>query len=239
MEPTSPVINRPVINPQIIQKKLILGFIEMNCLKKYLSIGLGIIVLMVIWVNLSSPLVATVTGTGKVDAPAANVSLSLSLVSTDPVVKNAIDSVVTKVSNIRKILMNNGILEKDIIESQITIVNPSVGSNGYKASISVGAVSNSILGVNDLINKLYEGGADTISQPYFSTDKQNELEDKALALALEDAKTKANDIAKKNWKLFKKVITITSQSSGNNSTAASKSNSFKIAVAVSVSYQMW
>ena len=94
-----------------------------------------------------------------------------------------------------------------------------------------------------MVSQLYSAGAIVVAQPVLSADKQQELEAQAMNEAMADAKKQANDLAKKNRKLIKKIVLITQASSASTATITSKTeslgNEFKIAKAVQVSYKMW
>jgi uncharacterized protein YggE len=90
-----------------------------------------------------------------------------------------------------------------------------------------------------------------VAQPVLSVDNKTELENQAFAAALKDAKSNASEVAKRNWKLFRKIIAVEQVTSPSTSTVTSRADVitenqetitggvFKIVKAVSVSYKMW
>jgi uncharacterized protein YggE len=77
-----------------------------------------------------------------------------------------------------------------------------------------------------------------------SVENVNALDAQAYTSAMQDAGKKAASIASRNLKFIKKIVMVSSQSSGNTSTATSNSETtqngvFKIVELVSVSYKMW
>lgn len=214
--------------------------------KKGIIIFLAVIfgVFIITWIN--SPLVVTVTGTGELSVPATSATVSFTVSANDSSPQGAMDQVKTKTSNLRQVLRTTGIDEKEIMESQITVVPAAAyvaGATGYQASITMGAKSLNVAGVDSLVSQLYSNGAIVVAQPVLSADKQSELEAQAMNEAMADAKKQANDLAKKNLKLIKKIVLITQASSASTATVTSKTeslgNEFKIAKAVQVSYKMW
>lgn len=196
------------------------------------------------WIN--SPLVVTVTGSGELSVPATAATVSLTLTVSDSSPQGAIEQVNTQIKNVRLVLQTSGIEEKEIMESQITTVPVAAyvaGASGYQASVSLGAKTFNVAGVDALVANLYKSGATVVSQPVLSADKQEELEAQAMDEAMKDAQKQARDLAKQNFKLIKKIVLITQASSGSTATVTSKTesmgNEFKIAKAVQVSYKMW
>lgn len=201
-------------------------------------------VCFIAWIN--SPLIVTVTGSGELLAPAAAATVSFTASANDVSIQGAMDQVKTKAKNLRQVLRSTGIDEKEIMESQVTAVPAAAyaaGASGYQASVSMGAKTLNVVGVSDLVSLLYSGGAAVVAQPVLSADKQVELEAKAMDEAMNDAKKQARDLAKKNFKLIKKMVLIAQASSGSTATVTSKTESlgsqFKIVKAVQVSYKMW
>ncbi|MBU1322468.1 SIMPL domain-containing protein, partial [Patescibacteria group bacterium] len=208
----------------------------------FLAVIFGVFIIT--WIN--SPLVVTVTGTGELSVPATSATVSFTVSASDASPQGAMDQVKTKASNLRRVLQSTGIEEKEIMESQVTAVPAAAyvaGATGYQASITMGAKSLNVAGVDALVSQLYSNGAIVVAQPVLSADKQSELEAQAMNEAMADAKKQANDLAKKNLKLIKKIVLITQASSASTATVTSKTeslgNEFKIAKAVQVSYKMW
>lgn len=214
--------------------------------KKCWVMFLAVIFLMILWTGFSSPLVVTVTGTGELSVPVTLANVSFTVSSSDTSAQGAMNQVKTKAANLRQVLQSTGIDEKEIMESAVTVVPAAAyaaGASGFQASITMGAKTFNVAGVNELVSLLYNGGATIVAQPVLSADKQAELEAKAMDEAMADAKKQANELAKKNWKFIKKVVAISQASSASTATVTTKTeslgNQFKIAKAVQVSYKMW
>ena len=208
----------------------------------------GIAILLILfWTWISSPMIVTVTGKGEVNVPATNATVTFAVMSGDPSPQGAITSVNAKTNAIKNFLKSNGVSEADIATSQVTAVPASLttaGGTGYRATISMSAKTTNVANVAMLVSSLYLNGVDAVSQPVLSVENENALDAQAYTSAMQDAGTKAASIASKNMKGIKKIIVVSSQSSGTTSTASSTSGTaqngvFKITESVSVSYKMW
>ena len=218
--------------------------------REYVKKGLLVFLLVIFgafiitWIN--SPMMVTVVGTGEVRVSATYATLSLTITGNGSNVTEAIKNVNTKAGNLKQLLISRGVGEVDLLESPLTIypmAAVSAGATGFSASVSLSAKVYDESGVNELVADLYNNGAAIVAQPVLSADKQQELEAQAMNEAMADAKKQANELAKKNRKLIKKVINIQQASSASTATVTSKTgflgNEFKIAKAVQVSYKMW
>lgn len=219
--------------------------------RRILPALVAIVFLMLFWNWVNSPVIATFTGTGSVNVPATNATVSFSLLSSDASAQGAIASVKGKAGAIREVIKATGVPEEDILESQVTAAPAQTG--GYQALISMGAKTIHVVNISNLIGTLYANGASVVSQPTLSVENKADLEAKAIDEAMKDAKKQASVFALKNWKFIRKMIAVSRQSSGSTSTATSKADVltesssqeaaangvFKIVKAVSVSYKMW
>jgi uncharacterized protein YggE len=199
---------------------------------------------IITWIN--SPLVVSVTGTGEVSVPATSASISLSALAVSPTPLEAINQVKSRVSDLRQTLRSSGIDEKDIVESAVTAVPAAaytVGASGYQASVTLSAKTADVAGIGNLVSGLYSAGAGVVAQPVLTAEGQEQLEQKAMDMAMQDAKKKAAIMARKNFKFIKKIIAVQQASSGSTATATTKTEAadteFKLTQAVSVSYKMW
>lgn len=224
--------------------------------KNLLMIFGSIAAVMVFWVWISNPMLITVTGTGEVSVPATNATLSLTLSSTDNSISAAVTSLNTKADAMRQFLITKGVAEGDIAQSQVTAVPAGLvtaGASGFQARISMAAKTTHVSDVSSLVADLYTNGALVVAQPVLSVENQSKLDQEALDKALKDANSQAFKLGLKNWKVIKKVVSITQVSSPSTSTSTTKADSatenantvaalngvFKILKAVSVSYKLW
>lgn len=224
---------------------------DFSYLKKPLLFSLLLLVVLAVYLYLSSPLEITVFGTGEVDVPAtsATISLTVSEMADDPM--TAAGNLKTKVGKIKAVLLQNGVKEEDIVEAQPRIlpaVLASPGSSGYQASQTIGGKTNQVEITSTLTALLYDQGASLVSQPVLSIEDQSQWEEKAVEQAFRDAKDRANQLAKKYRKLFKKIVFITQSQSPTTGTVTSRGqiteesaslDTLKITSVVSVTYRMW
>lgn len=115
-----------------------------------------------------------------------------------------------------------GIEEKDIQTQslniyQMDVYNPSTGTSEKKewyASNSVNVKIKDISRVADFTMLLTSTGADNIWGPNFTIDNSMTAGDSLINLAIENARQKAEEIAKKTGKKLGKVIVVQESSSG-------------------------
>lgn len=230
---------------------------QMNMNTKNLLMIFGsIAAVMIFWVWISSPMLITVTGTGEVSVPATNATISLTLSSTDNSISTAVTSLQVKADAMRQFLITKGVAESDIAQSQVTAVPAGLitaGATGFQARISMAAKTTHVADVSSLVADLYTNGALVVAQPVLSVENQSKLDQEALDKALKDANSQAFKLGLKNWKIIKKVVSISQVSSPTTSTSTTKADNatenentvaalngvFKILKAVSVSYKLW
>ena len=233
------------------------GFLEKVNIKKYIFPFLAIIFFMVFWQWISSPMIVTVVGIGEVNVPATNAAISFNISAIDSSSpQGAISSVSARADAIRRILIDFGIDEKDITQSQVYTLPAkfvTAGAMGFQASIAMSVKTTQVSKISDLVASLYANGVGMVSQPVLSVENKQALNMQAYESAIKDAKKKAAKIGNKNWKFIRKIIMINSQSSGTTSTSTTNADAsdqtetngvpqngvFKIIEAVSISYKMW
>jgi len=214
----------------------------------------GIVILaMIFWAGISSPMIVTVTGTGQASVPATNATVSFTLSATDNSIQNAVSAVLAKADTMRKYLQSKGVADSDIAQSQVTAIPAALataGAGGFQATVSMAAKTTHVTEVSTLVSDLYVNGALVVSQPVLSVENQDLLDQQAFNAALKDAKDQAWKIGVTNWKFIQKIIAISQVTSPSTSTSTTKADVlasgvaatngvFKIVKAVSVSYKMW
>lgn len=225
--------------------------------KKIVFYALGALIVVALYLYISSPMVVTVTGVGEVSAPASNATISFTLSASDPSnPQGAVSNVNAKALALRTFLIGQGIAEGDIAESQVTAVPSNLitsGASGYQATIAMAAKTVHVSDISTLVSSLYSQGALVVSQPILSVENQDSLDNQALNSAMKDAKAQATKIGNSNWKFIRKIVSISQVSSPSTSTSTTKADAvtasndqvaaqngvFKIVKAVSVSYKMW
>lgn len=254
MEPT---FTQKVEAPPPLQQSSNFSFKQMDFTWKKLLIGLGfILVVLIMWQWISSPMIVTVSGVGTVSVPASSATITASVSVDSDSAQNAFSQIKAKTEALKAILIRSGVSEEDISVSQITsvplnLVNP--GTYGFQAGLQIGVKTKNVSSIGDLVADLYAGGASLVTQPTLAVDDQGSLETKAINEAIKDAKSKINPIALKNLKLFRKIVLLDIQSTSTTSTSTSKADTiteakdavaaqngvFKIAKVASISYKLW
>ena len=233
----------------------------LNCacgfsLKKLLISLILLIVGVFLWQWISSPMVVTVQGLGEVSVPATSASINLTIKASASTSSASIDAVKSKSENIRTLLIANGINESDIAESQVTSYPAGLviaGAEGFESSIQISAKTSNIAGVSELVGSLYNAGAALVNQPVLNVENQDKLEEEATKKALKEAKEQIRKISLRNFKLIRKAVAISEQSSDPSSTSsvrpeffsqdfteeAAAKGTFKLAKLVTISYKLW
>ena len=229
----------------------------MNFSFKKVLVMLGVVLaVLVLWQLVSSPMVVTVTGVGKVSVPATNAQVSVTISLNSDTAQSAMAAVKAKADSIKAILIGSGVAESDISESQITSYPASLaaaGATGYQAAMQIVAKTTHVSTVGDLVASLYSAGASLVAQPVLSVENQSALEVKASDAAIADAKKQISRIALKNLKLIRKTIALYETTGSTTSTTTSKADTvtgtqsqlaaqngvFEITKTVSISYKLW
>jgi uncharacterized protein YggE len=228
--------------------------------KKGLMIGGAVVLLGLGYAWWSTPLVVTVQGTGEVKVPATTAAVSFQIAEANPSPVMAVTNLKSKAQVMRQLLLQNGVKNEDVTESQPQVVPAAMlvqNATGYMATMSLGGMTNNVSNVSQMAAALYEKGASMVSQPVLSVQDQTVFDQQALQKALQDAQKQAGNMASKNWKLFKKVaaITQTTQATGTvtnqvqaaaaeqtaqkPATTIPMSDNITIAKTVQVTYRMW
>jgi uncharacterized protein YggE len=100
---------------------------------------------------------------------------------------------------------------------------------------------------------LYSNGVYVVSQPVLSVDNQETLEVQAMNLAIDDANSQISKIAIRNWKLLRKIVSVsessttssatstsgTTTTSTQTNTAEAQNGVFNVTKVVTVIYKLW
>lgn len=224
--------------------------------KKVLAMLGFILVVLILWQFVSSPMVVTVTGVGKVSVPATSATVTTTVSVNSDTAQNAISGAKAKADAIKTILVGSGVAESDISVSQVTSYPAalvSAGATGYQAALQIVAKTSHVSTVGDLVASLYAAGASLVVQPVLSVNDQSVLEAKASDAAIKDAKSQIGKIALKNLKLIRKTVSLYEVTGSTTSTSTSKADTltgaedklaaqngvFEITKSVSVSYKLW
>ncbi len=165
----------------------------------------------------------TVSGEGKVTVVPDTGIVSLGITSNKPTVKAAQTEANTVIANITKAVKELGVADKDIKTSNYSVYpqydysTEGAGRiNGYQVSANLTISVREIDKVNSVIDQATSNGANTVGgiQLTVDEDKQKELRQQARELAVKEAKTKAESLAKAAGITLGKIINVVE--SGND-----------------------
>ena len=224
--------------------------VDFSLWKKYLSYLLAVLLLIITYSWITSPLVMSVTGVGEVSVPAENAVLTFTLASNKVSPSEAVTDVKNNITNVKNSLKNLGIGDSDVYESQVA-VTPS--ESGFQATVNMGLKVNSISNLDQLTTSLYGMKAIVVSQPQLSVKDSQKVQDEVYQIALKDAKSKANKMALKNWKLIKKIVLIQESETPTTTSITKQANEadqtelnidsstglIKFSKVLSVTYKLW
>jgi uncharacterized protein YggE len=224
--------------------------VDFSLWKKYLSYLLAVLLLIFTYSWITSPLVMSVTGVGEVSVPAENAVLTFTLASNKVSPSEAVTDVKNNITNVKNSLKNLGIGDSDVYESQVA-VTPS--ESGFQATVNMGLKVNSISNLDQLTTSLYGMKAIVVSQPQLSVKDSQKVQDEVYQIALKDAKSKANKMALKNWKLIKKIVLIQESETPTTTSITKQANEadqtelnidsstglIKFSKVLSVTYKLW
>lgn len=250
MEPTS-------TQPSIVQQGPGQPILNLKfTFKKALALLAVIFVVLVMWQWISSPLVVTVNGIGKVSVPATSATITATVSVNSDTSQNAIAAVRAKTDSLKSVLMSNGVPEEKMTVSQVTSYPANLltaGAAGYQAAVGLTAETTNISAIDELVASLYMAGASLVQQPVLNIENQAQLEDEATKAALKDARSKISKIALRQFKFIRKTIDLYEVDSSTTSTATSKADVetsaqdelaalngvFEVTKSLSVSYKLW
>ncbi len=156
----------------------------------------------------------TVNGQGKISAVPDQAQLRIEVMEEGPKVEAVNQEVRQAMENILKTLKAQGVPEKDL-QTQAYHVAPKMEWHNGRSSRVGFTVSNQVLAtVKDLkkvgavLAAALDAGANNVSGPDFGFQDSKELERKALALAVEDAKAKASLLAHTAGALLGPIMTL-------------------------------
>lgn len=120
------------------------------------------------------------------------------------------------------LLKNFGVDQNDIKIAYPQLIPPSQTNKEFQASNILEATVQNLSKLDQLIVNLYNSGANSVSNIYFSINNQENLENEALALAMKNARIKALAIAKANNKKLGRLVSLTTENKGQISETTTK-----------------
>lgn len=170
-----------------------------------------------VWNYNSQTSVITVIGEGRAQAVPEIAKFALSISATGNSSEQALSNAKLKLASIRETLLANGVSEDGITTSTFSVsravTTPSdTLSLGYRATSAIGIESPDPANAENLVGNLLTTGVTLVAPPTYTTKDLESLEKKARDEAIEDAKRKGKEIAKKFRKRLGKMISFTDTS---------------------------
>ncbi len=162
------------------------------------------------------------TAEGRVSVSPDMISLALSVYSRAQNSKEAYDSVNTWVAALKKILKESGVADVDVqttgiyLNPEYNYVDGTQKPNGFSATHSLSVKIRKLADANTLLDKVTEIVNVQIQSVTYDLDKKDPIYTEARKMALEKARTKADEMAKVAGVKIKKVQSISENTSTNN-----------------------
>ena len=158
----------------------------------------------------------TADGTGKVTAVPDLAVMTFGATAQSENAKTALNQASKTATSITSALKKSGIAEEDI-QTQNVSVYPQYETKGdrpditgYQANVSVTAKIRDIGKLGDIIGAASDAGADNIGGPTFTLDDESPVRDDAIAKAVENARSRAEAMAKAAGKSVGDVLSMSS-----------------------------
>lgn len=170
-------------------------------MKKFVSVVLAVMLLMVSVSAIAEPAVLSVRGTGVVSIIADQASVVIGVRESAEDVLEAQTTVNGKINAICDALLAAGLEQKNLGTASMYIyANYDYSGEGerivgYTASSSVSVMSDDIDKIGEYIDIAFANGANTLDSVNFSAKESEQAQQEALALAVQNAMEKAQTIA--------------------------------------------
>jgi uncharacterized protein YggE len=180
-----------------------------------LALGLAGCGTKVVTTNGAAPLnTVTAGGTGKVTAPPdmAEMYFGASFVADDA--KTALGQASKAAEDITAAVKNAGVAAEDIQTANVNVYpeqsgdGQSIQITGYRASIQVRVKLRDLEAVGSVITAASEAGANEIGGPTFTLSNDSSARNDAIELAIDDARTRAEVMAKAAGKSLGEIISV-------------------------------
>ncbi len=139
----------------------------------------------------------TVTGEGTVKAKPDEAAFSFGVETRAATAREATAGNGAAMRRLLAVLKQAGIRDEDLQTEQVSVwpeSKPSSGVTGYVATSSV-RVTTSVDAAGEIVDRAVQAGATSVWGPTLTRKETDELEERALRLALEDARRKAGALA--------------------------------------------
>jgi len=188
--------------------------------KKLIIFGAIVLVLVLVVGGLAllrGKTLITVTGEGRVTATPTRVSFDVGIVNVSSSAGQALTDNLALTHNITEITKLAGVKPEKIIVSYPIVSALTNGS--YRATNVFNVTLDDINRFDSLVKSIYEGGASSVQNVSFSVENSKDLEKQAVDKAIEDAKVRAKEIARRLGKRVVRVVSLSTQETGEAATA--------------------
>jgi len=212
----------------------------------------------------------TVSGTGEIYAKPDLALVDFSVVTEDKTVSGAMSDNTEKMNSVIDYIKQQGVLDKDLKTTSFTIypryewqeettcmIYPCPEGKrvlvGYEVSQTLEVKIRDMTKVGDIIQGATDSGANEVGDLQFTIDKEEELEKQARIEAIEDAKTKANELASQlgvklaritnfnesNISPIPRPLFMEAVGGGETETPQIETGESKVAVTVNITYEIY
>lgn len=167
----------------------------------------------VVTTNGAAPLfTVTASGTGKTVAPPDVAEMYFGASASAPDASNALSQASKSAEAITAAVKSAGIKAEDIQTANVSVYPEQNGTSmevtGYRATVQVRVKVRDIAEVGTVISAASDAGANEIGGPSFMLDDDSEVRNKAIELAIADAKKRAGVMAKAAGKSLGEIISV-------------------------------
>lgn len=188
----------------------------------------------------SKQVVSTISVTGVSDMTAKPDSVSF-VVTNVNLATDVSRGVAVGEININKLIEITKELGGSDVEIKKTFYQVAESTSGFSIANAFSVKTKKVENIDSIIDKLYSNGATTVSNVTFKSDDIQNVETQLRKKVFQDAKDKANRIAKSSGKRLGKIISITDDGTSNTSSIKDMQSGeglISISKSVSVVYQL-
>lgn len=156
------------------------------------------------------PTLVTVMGEGRVETLPEMVKFTVSVINNSSSPNIAVADNNRTMGDLLSYIKQAGVEDSDMVVSYVRVIPPSanLGLTTFQAVNAVDVTLGEISKFDNLVSTLYSVGASSISNIVFTTEDSSELEKRAIAEAIKDAKSKAGNTARTSRKRLGRMVSI-------------------------------
>ena len=188
--------------------------------KKVIFLGAIVLVLAIVLGGLfflRGKTLITVTGEGRITATPTKVSFDVGVVNVSSSAQQAITDNLALTHNLTEIAKTAGVKPEKIIVSYPLVTGLTNGS--YRATSVFNVTLEDLTRFDSLVKSIYGGGATSVQNVGFSVENSKDLEKQAVDKAIEDAKVRAKEIARRLGKRVVRIVSLSTEEVGGAATA--------------------